>query len=148
MQPVSGRNKCSSYVLCYWCVQLCAIHNCFALYCGGVIPACWANKAECQWTWTLSNLITSEQMLTFHFLGEKKSNILVFLLNHIIFKNFSCGVNYIWKIRNFCLPEIMCLQGALSGLRSFLATESPLKIIKNAFYFTSKALFIPKIVEF
>ena len=38
--------------------------------------------------------------------------------------------------------------GALSGLRQFLATESPLKIMKNAFYFTSKALFILKIFNF
>ena len=31
-------------------------------------------------------------------------------------------------------------KGALSGLRQFLAIESPLKIMKIAFYFTSKAL--------
>ena len=31
-------------------------------------------------------------------------------------------------------------KGALSGLRQFLVTESPLKMISNAFYFTSKAL--------
>ena len=35
--------------------------------------------------------------------------------------------------------------GALSGLREFLATESPLKIIKIAFYFTSKVLSVLKI---
>ena len=28
------------------------------------------------------------------------------------------------------------IKDALSGLRQFLATESPLKIMKNAFYFT------------
>ena len=32
---------------------------------------------------------------------------------------------------------ISFLKGALSGLRQFLATESPLKMMKNAFYFTS-----------
>ena len=37
--------------------------------------------------------------------------------------------------------------GALSGPRQFLATESPLKMIKNAFSFTSKALFVPKIFK-
>ena len=31
---------------------------------------------------------------------------------------------------------------ALSGLRQFLATESPLKMMKNAFYFTLKTLFV------
>ena len=40
------------------------------------------------------------------------------------------------------------LKGALSGLRHFLANESPLKIMKNAFYFTSKALFVLKILKF
>ena len=40
------------------------------------------------------------------------------------------------------------LKDALSGLRQFLATESPLKIMRNAFYFTSKALFGLKIFEF
>ena len=33
------------------------------------------------------------------------------------------------------------IKGALSGLRQFLATKSPLQMMKNAFYFTSKALF-------
>ena len=32
-------------------------------------------------------------------------------------------------------------KGALSDLRQFLATESPLKMMKNAFYFTLKKLF-------
>ena len=39
------------------------------------------------------------------------------------------------------------LKGALLGLRQFLATESPLKMMNNAFYFTSKALFVPKIMK-
>ena len=38
--------------------------------------------------------------------------------------------------------------GALSGLRQFLATESPLKMMKNALRFTSKALFILKTFKF
>ena len=40
------------------------------------------------------------------------------------------------------------LKGALSGLRQLLAMESPLKMMKNAFYFTSKALFVLKIFKF
>ena len=36
---------------------------------------------------------------------------------------------------------------AHSGLRQFLATESPLKMMKNAFYFTSKTLFVLKIFK-
>ena len=40
------------------------------------------------------------------------------------------------------------LKGALSDLRQFLAAESLLKMMKNTFYFTSKALFILKIFQF
>ena len=40
------------------------------------------------------------------------------------------------------------VKGALSSLRQFLAIESPLKRMKNAFYFTSKALFFLKIFKF
>ena len=40
------------------------------------------------------------------------------------------------------------LKGALSGLRQFLATRSSLKMMKNALYFTSKALFVLKIFMF
>ena len=42
----------------------------------------------------------------------------------------------------------MLFKGGLSGLRQFLAAESPLKMMKNAFYFTSKALFVLKIFKF
>ena len=42
----------------------------------------------------------------------------------------------------------MFFKGAPSGLRQFLATESPLKIMKNVFYFTLKAFFVPKIFKF
>ena len=38
-------------------------------------------------------------------------------------------------------------KGALSGLKRFLATESLLKVMKNAFYFTSKALSVLKIFK-
>ena len=38
-------------------------------------------------------------------------------------------------------------KGALSGLRRFLATESPLKMMKNGFYFTLKALFVLEIFK-
>ena len=40
------------------------------------------------------------------------------------------------------------IKDALSGLIQFLATESPLKLMKNAFYFTLEALFVLKISKF
>ena len=39
-------------------------------------------------------------------------------------------------------------KGALSGLRQYLASESPLKMTKNGFYLTFKALFVLKIFQF
>ena len=39
------------------------------------------------------------------------------------------------------IMDIKLLKGALSGLLKFLATESSLKITKNAFDFTLKAFF-------
>ena len=39
-------------------------------------------------------------------------------------------------------------KGTLSGLRQFLSTESPLKMMKNGFYFALKAFFVLKIFEF
>ena len=49
---------------------------------------------------------------------------------------------YYDNFSNFLLKQI---KGTLSGLRRFLATESLLKIMKNAFCFTLKAFFAPKI---
>ena len=40
------------------------------------------------------------------------------------------------------------VKDALSGLKQFLANESPLKMIKNAYYFTLKALFVLEIFTF
>ena len=40
------------------------------------------------------------------------------------------------------------IKGTLSGLIQFLAAESHLKMMKNAFYFTSKALSVLKIFKF
>ena len=39
-------------------------------------------------------------------------------------------------------------KGAMSSLRRFLAIESPLEMMKNAIYFTTKALFVLKVFNF
>ena len=44
------------------------------------------------------------------------------------------------------LPKLF--KGALSGLRHFLAAESPSEMMKDAFYFTSKAFFVLKVFKF
>ena len=41
-----------------------------------------------------------------------------------------------------------CIKILPSGLRQFLATKSPLKMKKNAFYLTSKTFFVLKLFKF
>ena len=40
------------------------------------------------------------------------------------------------------------VKDALSGQRQFLTTQSPLKMLKNVFYFNLKPLFVLKIFKF
>ena len=54
------------------------------------------------------------------------------------------------RVGKLVYPIISCkyehsVKGALSGLRQFSATESSLKMMKDAFNFTFKALFVLKI---
>ena len=51
-------------------------------------------------------------------------------------------------INNTNIRDSHLFKGAPSGLCEFLATESPLKAMKNAFYFTLKAIFVLKIFKF
>ena len=46
------------------------------------------------------------------------------------------------------LYDLKLLNGAHSCLRQLLATESPFKMKKNAFYCISKVLFVLKILKF
>ena len=51
-----------------------------------------------------------------------------------------------WYLTSLLL--YILIKGLLSGLRQFLATETPLKMMPNTFYFTTKALFVLKIFNF
>ena len=53
--------------------------------------------------------------------------------------------DYNWK--KLFLQEIY-FKGVLSGLRQFWGTETPLKMMKNPFYFTLKTLFVLNIFKF
>ena len=55
--------------------------------------------------------------------------------------------DYLWSKFQLKLKLFTGVKGALSGLREFLLTENPLKRMKNAFYFISKALFFLKIFK-
>ena len=56
--------------------------------------------------------------------------------------------SYIQIIQSWWRPLNVGFKGALLDLRKFLAIESPLKMMKNAFYFTLKALFLLKLFIF
>ena len=52
------------------------------------------------------------------------------------------------QLNNSYLNNKKPFKGIFSSLRQFLATESSLKMIKNASYFTLKALFVLKMFKF
>ena len=58
-------------------------------------------------------------------------------------------LGYMWILGYYYARYIMPLnfKGALSGLRQYLATESHLKMMKNLFYFTLKAISALKIFK-
>ena len=58
----------------------------------------------------------------------------------VVLRKKQCDFSFKKKSPNF--------KDAHSGLRQFLATGSPLKMMKNAFYFTWKVLFVLKISKF
>ena len=57
-----------------------------------------------------------------------------------------CCSSFLTKTQKICKNRN--IKGTLSCLKQFLATEAPLEMMKNVFYFTSKALFVPKIFKF
>ena len=61
---------------------------------------------------------------------------------HIYCKRLLITKNWIKEVMKRKINHFPVLKVALLGLRQFLASESPLKIVKIAFYFTSKALFV------
>ena len=52
------------------------------------------------------------------------------------------------NISYFILKALFVLKGPFSDLRQFLAIESPLKMMKYTFYFTSKALSVLETFKF
>ena len=49
---------------------------------------------------------------------------------------------------SFLFKISLIFKGSVLGLRPFLTTESPLKMMKNVFYFILKVLFAPEIFIF
>ena len=60
-----------------------------------------------------------------------------------------CPIKW-WPFNVFAklhVSTLLIAEGAVSGLRQFLATENLLNVMKNAFYFTLKVLFV-KLLNF
>ena len=72
------------------------------------------------------------------------------LLCQMYIQYLATFLDFIWntKIIKSLLGKIVRLKGTLSSLRQVLATESPLKMMKNALYFTLTVLFVLKMFKF
>ena len=88
------------------------------------------------------------------FLTLKIYKNLVLPLSSITFTTNRQADNHFYKYYLFVsnllysLKSVFLIKGTLQVLRQFLTTESPLKMMKNVFYFTLKALFVFKIFKF
>ena len=107
------------------------------------------NQAEAPWWTQIGNLrfhYSPYQIgnLKFHYppyqIGNLKLHYSPYQIGNLRFHYSPCQ-----KLKE---EASIRLKAAFSGLRQLLATESPLKIIKSAFYITLKALFILKIFKF
>ena len=92
-------------------------------------------NASCSYKTTISEAnVKTNRMVTTKWTYQKERN---FASNYFIFLKIL-----------FQFFPLSILKGTLSGVRQFLATKSTLKTMKNAFYFTSKGLFVLKIFQF
>ena len=74
---------------------------------------------------------------------SEKIGLWCYIISKTLFK--ISHLKYI--VYHVCWDVLFNLKGALSDLRWFLGIESPFKMMKNAFYFTSKGLFVLKIFK-
>ena len=124
---------------CTWC-----------LFIVSKIDITWSsrNNAEVHWVSTLNKL---------HNLSQFEIFISLFLTSGWLhFFTRILKSSKLWPFKHnsnkfslvFCKLLDSYFKGALSGLRQFLAIERTLKMIKNAFYFISNAIFILKIFKY
>ena len=113
-----------------------------------------SRKTKPSWSWcsrlelyTLGFKVNKTSWITFH--TAKRFSTLLPVILRLFIKNGSHGwrASCIWKVDFKRLQEVKFhnIKGPLSSLRQFLGTESPLKMMKNVFYFTLKALLVLKI---
>ena len=88
--------------------------------------------------------------LTFHTAKHFSTQLPVMLRLFIRNESHGWKGSYTWTVifKWFQEVEFHSIIGALSSLRQSSATESPLKMMKNAFYFTLKAPLVLNIFKF
>ena len=70
------------------------------------------------------------------------------MLHILKWKKLKCvNIKKMDAIICYTIEIVQPIKGALSGLKQFLAIQNTLKMLKNAFYFTLKALFVLKIFK-
>ena len=77
-----------------------------------------------------------------------KVRVVYLKANSTILGAFQCSACLVGAPPTCTSSTINFSKDALSGLRQFLATENPLKVMKNAFCFNSKALFFSRYLSF
>ena len=88
--------------------------------------------------------ISKNTFFTEHFWATASN--FFFVANHIVSKTDSHKLKErFWKHQEIKREVLSLFKGALSALRQCLATERPIKIMTNVFYFSLKALFVVKI---
>ena len=116
------------------------------LYDSNIYPR-WVNPTQ-----TKTNLLEFpiQQLLEKQILSKDLARLTLFKPIKPISHSFACSE--IWRLYGwkFSLKQIIDIlfKGPLLGLRRFLATESPLKVMKNTFYFMLKVHFVLKIFKF
>ena len=114
----------------------------------------WKNKPCWQWCskrkqYILGLNVSKTFWITFHTAKHYSSTLLPIILRLFI-KNRSHGwrASCIWTVKFKRLQEVELhsIKCALWSLRQFLATKSPLQMMKKAFYFTLKTLPVLKIL--
>ena len=95
--------------------------------------SCYISYFKNMWIWIITNIWFNDFYFRFK------------CLNHLHFWSLK---TYHFLVKYFEDSLSESFNGSLSGLRQFLAAESPLEMMKNAFYFTSKALFVLKVFKF
>ena len=126
---VLGRNKCmcgSSHLLCYGCMQSFVIHNSFGYMVGSsfvLVRLRRLNISEPEPLVTWSHRTDHKPGVHFPFLmGKRIQSFGVSAWSGHLNSFLTCGINYIWKIRNFCL----LLKHFLRELKGFCLVQSVL----------------------